>query len=169
MSVWLKKGCAPLNDGEVSASPLDDEPTHQVSDYVLVERLPSAADYNLLRQTVGWGGYKQSEIETSLPRSLYGVCVYQDDTMVGMARVIGDGGLVFYIQDVIVVPAHQRRGIGRLMMDRAMAYIRAHAHQNSVIGLMAAKGKEPFYEAYGFTPRPNDRLGCGMTLFWKAE
>jgi len=146
--------------GALSANP--------APEYLLVEALPSAAEYNRLRQTVGWGGYALEEIEDSLPRSLYGVCVYLNGALVGMARVVGDGGLVFYIQDVIVVPDHQRRGIGRTMMDRVMAYIRKHARQNSVIGLMAAKGKEPFYEAYGFTPRPNDRLGCGMTLFWRA-
>ena len=139
------------------------------SGYVLVETLPNATDYNRLRQAVGWGAYEEGQIEASLPRSLYGVCVYLDGSVVGMARVVGDDGLVFYIQDVIVLPDHQRRGIGRRMMDKVMAYIRAHAHHNSVVGLMAAKGKEPFYQQYGFTPRPTDRLGCGMTLFWRID
>ena len=167
MSASLKKGYALLSDPSARGAQLDGHPRGQAK-YVLAETLPSAADYNRLRQAVGWGGYAQSEIEASLPRSLYGVCAYLDGNMVGMARVIGDGGLVFYIQDVIVLPDHQRQGIGRMMMDQVMDYIRRHAHPNSVIGLMAAKGKEPFYEAYGFTPRPNDRLGCGMTLFWRA-
>jgi GNAT superfamily N-acetyltransferase len=86
-----------------------------------------------------------------------------------MARTIGDGGLVYYIQDVIVLPDYQGRGIGTRMMDRIMAYVRTHARHNSIIGLMAAKGREPFYEKYGFTRRPNDQLGCGMTLFWQAK
>jgi hypothetical protein len=34
---------------------------------------------------------------------------------------------------------------------------------------MAAKGKEPFYERYGFVQRPNERLGAGMIIFWKTE
>jgi hypothetical protein len=29
-------------------------------------------------------------------------------------------------------------------------------------------GKEPFYERYGFTARPNESLGSGMTIFWKG-
>ncbi len=33
----------------------------------------------------------------------------------------------------------------------------------------AATGKEPFYEKYGFTRRPNDRLGAGMTIFWQSR
>jgi hypothetical protein len=54
-------------------------------------------------------------------------------------------------------------------MNKIMEYIRLHASENTVIGLMAAKGKEPFYERYGFTVRPNDKLGSGMTMFWKTE
>jgi hypothetical protein len=96
MSASLKKGCVLLSDASAGASRPDDHPRGQVK-YVLAETLPSAADYNRLRQAVGWGGYEQSEVEASLPRSLYGVCVYLDGNMVGMARVIGDGGLVFYI------------------------------------------------------------------------
>jgi ribosomal protein S18 acetylase RimI-like enzyme len=86
-----------------------------------------------------------------------------------MARVIGDGGLAFYIQDVVVLPEYQQQGIGTLLMDKVMEYIRAHAQHNSVIGLMAAVGKEAFYEKYGFTIRPNTKLGAGMTLFWRKE
>lgn len=86
-----------------------------------------------------------------------------------MARIIGDAGLVYYIQDVIVVPECQRQGIGAQMMDRVMEYIREHASQNTTVGLMSAKGKEAFYEKYGFKARPTEKLGAGMTIFWKKD
>jgi ribosomal protein S18 acetylase RimI-like enzyme len=86
-----------------------------------------------------------------------------------MARVIGDGGLTYYIQDVIVLPACQRQGLGTRLMDAVMAYLCANAHPGSVIGLMAAHGKEPFYQKYGFVARPTERLGCGMTIFWQQK
>lgn len=133
----------------------------------LVERVPTAEEYNRLRKLVGWGTYHDDVIKSSLPRSLYGVCACQGDKLIGMARIIGDGGLVFYIQDVIVSPGQQRRGVGTLLMDRVMAYIRANASHNTYIGLMSAKGKEPFYEKYGFINRPTEMLGSGMTIFWK--
>jgi GNAT superfamily N-acetyltransferase len=137
------------------------------ADYTIVEQLPSAAEYNRLRTLVGWEPYQEDVIDRSLPHSLYCVCALQGEQMVGMARIIGDAGMVYYIQDVIVTPAHQRRGIGTRMMDMVMAYVRAHASHNSIVGLMAAKGKEPFYLHYGFTRRPTDTFGAGMTLFWQ--
>ena len=77
--------------------------------------------------------------------------------------------MVYYVQDVIVLPEHQNRGIGTRLMDRIMDYLRVHAHDNTIIGLMSAVGKESFYEKYGFTRRPNDKLGSGMTIFWEVD
>lgn len=138
-------------------------------EYEIIEGMPSAEEYNRLRQRVGWDGYDPGVIARALPQTLYGVCAILDGNIIGMARVIGDGGLVYYIQDVIVDPNYQRQGIGTQMMDRVMAYIGDHAAQNSIIGLMAAHGKESFYERYGFVRRPIDRLGCGMTRFWQSD
>jgi GNAT superfamily N-acetyltransferase len=138
-------------------------------DYRIEERLPTPEEYQTLRKSVGWRERTQESVRRGLPGSLYGVCAYADQTLVGMARIIGDGGLVYYIQDVIVIPEFQKHGIGARMMDKIMGYIKAHASRNSVIGLMAAKGVEPFYEKYGFLVRPNDRYGSGMTIFWSVE
>jgi ribosomal protein S18 acetylase RimI-like enzyme len=137
--------------------------------YELVEKLPSAEEYNQLRQSVGWHVYETDVAAASLPNSLYGVCAFANTEIIGMARVLGDGGLVYYIQDVIVKLAYQGQGIGTKMMDKVMDYLRAHARNGTYIGLMAAKGKEPFYERYGFIRRPNERLGAGMIIFWKAN
>ncbi|MBN1429804.1 MAG: GNAT family N-acetyltransferase [Anaerolineae bacterium] len=135
----------------------------------IVERLPSAEEYNQLREMVGWSTYEHEVIEKALPNSLYCVCVSMDDKTVGMARVIGDAGLTYYILDVIVIPEYQKQGIGTAMMDKVMGFIRNHAAKNSIVALMAAKGRESFYEQYGFVQRPNDRLGCGMTIFWADD
>ena len=135
----------------------------------IVEKLPTPEEYNQLRQSVGWGIYERDVILQALPSSLYCVCIVKDGEIIGMARIIGDGGIAFYIQDVIVKPDYQRQGIGTQLMDKIMEYIHIHANNNSVIGLMAAKGKEPFYTRYGFTVRPDDRLGSGMTMWWKTE
>jgi ribosomal protein S18 acetylase RimI-like enzyme len=141
----------------------------KVQEPLIVEMFPSAADYNRLRVAVGWKPYREEVIADSLPNSLYCLCALIDGQTVGMARIIGDGGMVYYIQDVIVLPEYQRRGIGTHMMDLVMEYLRTHSHRNTIIGLMAAAGKEAFYEKYGFTRRPNDKLGAGMTLFWQGE
>lgn len=130
----------------------------------IVERLPTPQEYNRLRAAVGWRLYDEDLIARCLPRSLYCVCAILDGEVVGMARVVGDGGLVCYVQDVCVLPEHQGKGIGTQLMDRIMAYLKKEMAPNTIIGLMSARGKEPFYERYGFVRRPNERYGCGMQL-----
>ena len=137
--------------------------------YQIVEHLPASEEYNQLRQLVGWGVYEHDVILQALPNSLYCVCAVFNGEIIGMARIIGDGGIAFYIQDVIIKPEYQRQGIGKQLMNKIMDYIRAHANNNSVIGLMSAKGKEAFYTRYGFMIRPDDRLGSGMTMWWKND
>ena len=37
------------------------------------------------------------------------------------------------------------------------------------ISLMSKKGKEGFYESFGFVSRPNENFGNGMSLFFEKE
>jgi GNAT superfamily N-acetyltransferase len=132
------------------------------------KRLPSSADYNHLRRDAGWPEMDTRTVELCLPRSLFVVCALQGDEVVGTGRVVGDGGLCFYVQDVIVLRSHQGRGIGAGIMDRLMDFIAARAVKDSYLGLMSAVKKEGFYQRYGFTSRPTETLGCGMTRFWET-
>jgi GNAT superfamily N-acetyltransferase len=140
-----------------------------MDDVVITEERPTPEEYQRLRRAVGWTLPGDSAVEPSLRNSPYCLCARAHGEIVGMARIVGDGGLVHYIQDVIVDPSRQGEGIGRRLMDRIMEYVRRHAVRHTIVGLMAAKGKEPFYERYGFFTRPNEHHGAGMTMFWEAD
>ena len=135
------------------------------TDFEFVEQIPSAADYRRLRTAVGWANLNDL-VEAGLANSLFSICVLQGGQVVACGRVIGDGAIYFYIQDIIVLPQFQAMGLGRGIMDRVMQYIRSHAVENSFIGLMAAKDVAGFYERYGFQKRPVDRPG--MYMMWRA-
>lgn len=138
-----------------------------MSECKLVERLPTPDEYNDLRAAVGWKKRPVDAVKKGLPNTLYCVCAYIGDELVGMARIIGDDGMVYYIQDVIVLPAYQRQGIGTQIMDKIMLYLQPALQHRLSIGLIAAPGKETFYEKYGFTSLPNHRRGAGMIILWE--
>ena len=130
------------------------------------ERKPSVAEYDAMRLSVGWNnGRDKDKIKLAIKRSLYFITAYEGKKLVGMGRIIGDEGYAFYIQDVIVLPDYQGKGIGKEMMDRIMAYFDKKGIRDAMIGLLAAKDKEKFYEKYGFIFRPNEKLGAGMVIF----
>ena len=114
---------------------------------------------------MGWLIPDPASVERALEHTLFAVCIERNGACIGSGRVVGDGALVFCVQDVIVLPEHQRKGYGALIMDAIMAYIEQTAHATAFIGLFAAKGLEPWYARYGFIKRPQQHLGPGMGYF----
>jgi ribosomal protein S18 acetylase RimI-like enzyme len=131
----------------------------------IVERLPTPEEFNDLRAAIGWPVRDPEAIHRGLQQSLFSVCAVEGERVVGYARVIGDGGLYFYLQDFMVRPEHQRQGIGSQLMDRVMGFLQAAVPDGSFVGLMAAQGASGFYERYGFEERPDGRPG--MQRWWK--
>lgn len=127
---------------------------------------PEPEEYLGLRKLVGWNEMPLQIVESSLKRNLYSVCAYSDNVIIGTARVVGDGGLCFYIQDVMVHPDFQKKGIGTRLIEHIMEFLKQNACYNSYVGLMAARGVEDFYTRFGFVIRPNELYGSGMTQFW---
>ena len=138
-----------------------------MDDYCLVEQVPTVEEYQALRTAVGWGEADADAIQKSVQNSLYWVCVLEQKRVIGCGRVVGDGGLCFYVQDIIVLPSYQGQGLGQRIMEKIMEYLRGNAHRGGFVGLMAAKGAEGFYLKYGFMQRPTPDYGPGMILFWK--
>jgi ribosomal protein S18 acetylase RimI-like enzyme len=133
--------------------------THKVE-----RRIPTVTEYNTLRQLSGWPTFTPALAEKGLANSLFSVCVSNEHgLLVGFGRVVGDGAINLYIQDVLVHPDHQRMGIGKLVMTEIMNYIDQTGGKNTNIGLMCAKGKEKFYSGFGFIVRPDEKFGAGMT------
>ncbi len=124
------------------------------------ERKIEIGEYQHLRQAVGWWDTDDSAIAEALANSLYSVAIVADEKIVGIGRVVGDNGLYYYIQDVIVHPNYQSKGIGSEIMRMLLDYINSRAKKGAFIGLMAAKGLEDYYKDFGFLPRPKE--GPGM-------
>jgi ribosomal protein S18 acetylase RimI-like enzyme len=129
------------------------------STMAIVERAPTPDEYRRLRASVGWNELSPDGIRAGLSGSLYSVVLERHGEAVGCGRVVGDGGVYFYVQDVIVVPELQGLGWGARIMDAVMRYLEASVRPGSFIGLMAAKDVEGFYQRYGFDRRPDDRPG----------
>lgn len=113
--------------------------------------MPTIAEYKNLCNSVGWTDYMNFDVaEESLNQSLFGVVIQYKDEMVGMGRVVGDGKIYFYIQDIAVMPEHQNKGVGNNIMEAISEFLKDNAPEKSFVGLFAAKGKESFYNKYGF-------------------
>jgi GNAT superfamily N-acetyltransferase len=121
--------------------------------------------YNM-RNTIGWGNVTIPQAEKAVKNSLYNLVAFDGDRIIGIGRLVGDGALVWYIEDLIVIPEYQKSGIGTLIMEQLLGYVEKNSVSGSctIIGLMSSKGQEPFYKKFGFRLFPNEHEGAGMEL-----
>lgn len=122
-------------------------------------------EYNGLRQSVEFVTIRDHRATTALENALYKVIAYDGNTPVGMTRVVGDGGYVYFICDVIVRPEYQSQGLGRKLIENTLTWLESQVNEGETImvNLMSAMGKETFYEKLGFHTRPFGNHGSGMS------
>lgn len=131
------------------------------------ENMLYADTYLSLRAQVGWVKLSDAQAKAALSNALYTLCAYLDGEPVGMGRIVGDGAVVSYVQDLVVVPKAQGRNIGGLILEKLRAYVESITEPGTrmMLCLMCAKGRENFYESHGFIARPTDALGPGMICY----
>lgn len=127
----------------------------------------SASDFNYLTDKVGWGTRDVNIIEEALNNTLYSVSIYDDNKIIGYGRIIGDKTIFLYIQDIMVIPEYQGNKIGTkimtVLLNKVEEYKKVNPNIRTYLG--ASKGKEAFYEKFGFKTRLSVDLGEGMVLF----
>lgn len=118
--------------------------------YELRETTPDPERFVALREAADMSSRSVDAARRGLANTLYGVSVVDTDTgeTVGMARIVGDGGCVFHVSDMVVHPDHQGQGLGTEIMDALMAYLEEHAPKSAYINLMA--DVDGFYKQWGF-------------------
>lgn len=129
------------------------------ADLHLIDRLPTAEEYLSLRASVGWRVPPAADAARALENSLFGVCAIDAGDTVAMARVIGDGSFYFYIQDLVVEPSYQGRGLGRSMVDEIERRIAEDCSPRASLLLVARRGVSGFYRSLGYDHLSDEILG----------
>ena len=131
--------------------------------YTLKTNSLTVSEYQTLRKTTEWEKLPNHLVKHAISNGLFSVSVYKDDVIVGMGRVVGDG-IYYYIQDVIVCPEHQGKGVGKLIMQYIEEYLESELDAYAFVGLMAAKDSQGFYQKLGYEERGKDSPGMYKVL-----
>lgn len=133
----------------------------------LTENKLDLETYFSLREAVNWKKLSVTQGEKALENSLFTVCAYDNGKPVGMGRIVGDGVVIDYIQDLVVRPDYQGAGVGRMVIERLIKYVKETKEPDTeiMLCLMCAKGREEFYKKFNFIDRPTDKLGPGMIQY----
>ena len=71
-----------------------------------------------LYSSAGWTAYTEDmdALEQGYKNSLAVLAAYEHNELLGVVRAVGDGFTVVFIQDILVYPEKQRRGVGTALM-----------------------------------------------------
>ena len=127
----------------------------------------SAKEYCALRSAVGWQPIIEEQAQSGLNNSDFLIACRDGEKIVGCARIFWDKGYIAYLADVMVKPEYQKQGIGKRMVSECICFIDRQLKDGwrIKIVIVSAKGKERFYEKFGFELRPNERDGAGMQVW----
>ena len=111
-----------------------------------------------LYRSVGWSNYLErvNTLQEAYESSLHVLGAYDSGQLVGVIRVVGDGQTIVFVQDIIVLPKYQRKGIGTKLLRTLMDKYK-HVYQMELLTDNTEKTKA-FYRSVGFTVA--DEMGC---------
>ncbi|MBU8933027.1 MAG: GNAT family N-acetyltransferase [candidate division Zixibacteria bacterium] len=103
-----------------------------------------------LYNSVGWSTYTKDpdELMKAITNSTYVATCHIEDKLVGLARCVSDDSSICYLQDILIDPDFQRRGIGRQLLERCnerFKHVRTH-----VILTDDEERQAQFYESMGY-------------------
>jgi ribosomal protein S18 acetylase RimI-like enzyme len=129
--------------------------------YRLVEADPSVEEYLRLRSACGLAPKRADQAERALTGAWRTVRAQDttDGAVVGMGRIVGDGGWYFQITDMAVLPDHQHRGIGAAVLARLLEIIRRDAPPDPYVTLMADAPGRALYARHGFVDTAPHSIG----------
>ncbi|WP_339148830.1 MULTISPECIES: GNAT family N-acetyltransferase [unclassified Sutcliffiella] len=87
-------------------------------------------------------------LHQAIYQSLDVISAWNDDELVGLIRIVGDGLTIIYIQDILVLNAYQNQGIATQLIQQILEkYV--HVRQ-TVLLTEEAPDVRHFYEKNGF-------------------
>ena len=110
----------------------------------LVEDRLDIDTYLELRQSVQFRELTRDQAKKGLSNSLYTLVAFKDGKAVGMGRIVGDGAIICYVQDLIIRPEVQGEGIGGLILETLKKFVIQEGYEGTTMmfDLMCAKDPE---------------------------
>jgi ribosomal protein S18 acetylase RimI-like enzyme len=132
------------------------------SPYTIRLAIPAIATYQHLRVAAGMSAKSADAAAKGLPNSLFAVQILHGDEVVGIGRVIGDGGCFFQVTDIAVLPAHQGKGLGKRIMREIMQFIETEVPPSAYVSLIADGQAQDLYAQFGFKHTAPASVGMAL-------
>jgi len=105
-----------------------------------------------LYNAVGRQAYTNEEprpkLKQAIQNSTYVITTWDGDQLIGLARCLSDDVAICYLQDILIHPEYQRRGVGRMLMQNCLE--RFDHVRMKVLLTDDEERQKKFYESFGY-------------------
>lgn len=115
-------------------------------------------DILFLYNDVGWTSYAKDRdvLMKSIENSLKVISVWDENLLVGLIRIVGDGYSIIYIQDILVLQKYQNKGVGKRLIE---SILDKYKNVRQKVLLTDKENKTiSFYKKEGFSI--SEEFGC---------
>ena len=131
----------------------------------VAQRKPSVEEFQSVVASVGFRAHDKVAVGIALRNTVFSVCAMEEEYIVGLGRVVGDGAIS--LTNIMVRPSHQRRGVGSLIVKALCSCVEALPYKNIVLEVVPLPGSVSFYERFGFKASRN--APPGMVRWFNDE
>lgn len=131
---------------------------------VVITEVPSAEEYVAMRVRAGLSPKDVKASEIGLKNSIYAVSIRDQSTLIGMGRIIGDGGCFYQIVDIAVDPKYQGQGLGKRIMSELTNFLESNVPKGAYVSLIADLPADKLYEKFGFNYTSPKSVGMYRTF-----
>ncbi|MFT3904365.1 MAG: GNAT family N-acetyltransferase [Niabella sp.] len=121
-----------------------------MKNYTVIENQIPIEIYQNLRIACGLSGKTYEASQIGLKNSIHSVMIEFEGKIIGMGRIIGDGGCFCQIVDISILPEYQGRGLGKLIMKNLSDFINDKLPESCYVSLIADGNASFLYEKFGF-------------------
>lgn len=138
--------------------------------YIISHETPSLATYLHLRSSTGIGAKTAEAVTIGLAHGLFSIQVMtssgadntSSNNVIGMGRIIGDGGCFFQVVDICVLPQYQGKGVGKMIMGEIKKWLDGNVPKSAYVSLFADGEAKRLYRHYGFEETSPGSIGMAL-------
>lgn len=111
-----------------------------------------------LYESVGWTAYTDhpDSLRQGFENSMLTLAAYEGGQLLGIIRTVGDGATIVFVQDILVFPKYQRKGVGSALLQAVLDMYR-HVRQIELV-TDNTQNTIAFYKSMGF--KEMSEFGC---------
>jgi hypothetical protein len=117
---------------------------------ITVQRKPSVEEFQSVVASVGFRAHDKAAVEIALRNTIFSVCAMEEQYIVGLGRLVGEGTISFLLTNIIVRPSHPASWHRSLIVKALCSCVETLPYKNIVVEVAPLPGSASFYKRFGF-------------------